>query len=170
MLDACAVLNASAARCTSEELASLAFDLIVARPAAEEAMYLHDEDGHGRPLLTPVDLSVFTIVDLPRTALGSYVGLAAHCDDGEAASLALAADRGCPVVTDDRKAVRLAELRKPPVTVITTAVLMHACSVARGWSADELRARLRAIEGRANFVPPGRDSLAAWWRQAVADT
>ena len=167
--DACAVLNVSAAGCTSAELASLPYDLVVARPAAEEALYLHDEDGHGRPVRTPVELAAFAIVELPDTSLETYVALAADCDDGEAASLALATDLRCSVVTDDRKALRLAAERVPPVPVISTAALMHELALARGWSTGELRERLRAIEARANFMPPARDPLAEWWREAAAE-
>lgn len=168
VVDACAVLNVSAAGLSAVELVNLPYRLIVARPAAEEALYLHDEDSRGRPVRTPVALDAFEIVDMPEIALETYVALAVDCDDGEAASLALAATLECPVITDDRKALRIAGARVPPIAWISTAALMHELAMAQRWSTDELRGRLQAIEARANFTPPVRDPLAAWWRGGIA--
>lgn len=168
VVDACTVLNVSAAGCSASELACLGYDLIVARPAAEEALYLHDEDSHGRPVRTPVSLDAFKVIDLPEAALAAYVALAVDCDDGEAASLALASALRCPVVTDDRKALRLAAARVPPISAISTATVIAELATSLAWPADELRRRLLAVESRANFTPPARDPLAAWWRGVIA--
>jgi len=82
-------------------------------------------------------------------------------DDGESMGLAIARCRGWTVLTDDKKARRIA--RELGVdTRDTTEILRHWSELA-GPSPDTLRIALAAIERFANFRPAATLTHTDWW-------
>ena len=96
-----------------------------------------------------------------------YVALTARIgDDGESMGLALAKCRGWSILTDDRKARRIAaELGVP---VLATPEVLHAWATATHPTPADLAATLRAIEVYANYLPGRTTPGWAWWTHARA--
>jgi hypothetical protein len=95
-----------------------------------------------------------------------YVELAARIgDDGESMGLAIAKCRGWSVLTDDKKARRIA--RELSVSVLGTPEVMKQWAVTTSPQANELARLLQAIERFANFRP-GRGAVEYdWWMASV---
>ena len=162
VLDACGVLNLAAAIPLTTAATQLSRRLVVAAPAAAEALFLEDEED-GIAVRTPVDLDGLEVVDLDEPDLATYVELAVQLDDGEAATLAFAQAQAWPVWTDDRKALRVAAAMSPPVEVISTAAIFREWADRRGLSDAEAGRALRRVEARATFAPRSTDTNFTWW-------
>src|SRR5262249_23746259 len=81
-----------------------------------------------------------------------YIELSARMgDDGESMGLAIAKCRGWSVLTDDKKARRIANELSVPV--LGTPEVMKARALATGPNGDELARLLQAIERFANYRP-----------------
>ncbi len=171
LLDACVTINLAASGVPLREMASrnqVAFAMVSV--VAREALYVRALDNRDRReeinVAHHVRRQEITLVDLRNDELPTFVDLARHLDDGEAASLAVAVHRRLPLATDDRKARRLAQTRTPAVEIVTTAGLL------RGWAADHDKSAarvsdtLRSIELRASFVPGRSDPHREWWMKA----
>lgn len=108
----------------------------------------------------------FSVVRLDQADQASFVELAGSLDDGEASTLAFAQRRGLTVVTDDRKACRIAATLGVPVA--GTARLFKEWAEKTGCSDAYVGAVLRKIEDQACFTPPRRDPDRAWWLRCTA--
>ena len=108
------------------------------------------------------------ILELESAETALFVALAAEIDDGEAATLAIARERGLDVATDDRKARRVAQRLNLPEPVRTSRLLHDYCSAAN-LPESEVAEVLRATEQRARFRPPVSDPLHPWWTKALND-
>ena len=95
-----------------------------------------------------------------------YVQLAARIgDDGESMGLAIAKCRGWSVLTDDKKASKIAT--ELGVEVLVTTEVMKQWSEIVKPSAAELTATLKAIERFANYQP-GKGALNLdWWLASI---
>lgn len=167
-LDACGALNLAAVMPLRSAADQVGRPLVMVRQAAAEVLYLEDRDEEGEPSRTLVTVEGLLVVDLTQAELAAYVELAVELDDGEAATLAVAQARAWPVMTDDRKALRIARSLVPPVAVLTTA------SILRGWAARQrmddtaVGEVLRRVEARATFSPSQRDPDRDWWHRCIA--
>ncbi len=94
--------------------------------------------------------------------LDLYVKIAADLDDGEAASIAIAALRKMTFATDDRKARRIAE--DTGVAVITTPELMKNWADKAQPNSARVAVALRNIEENARFAPARDAPCQDWWR------
>lgn len=167
LLDACVMINLAASGIPIGDLAGrndVAF--VMVRVAAREALYIRAIDDRDRREAIDVadhaHRGEITLVDLRPDELPTFVDLAGHLDDGEAASLSAAIHRRLPLATDDRKARRLAQARTPAVDLVTTSGLL------RGWASDQeplarVSDALRSVEVRASFVPGRDDPYRGWW-------
>lgn len=163
-LDACGLLNLAAAVPLFEAATALEVRLICVREVAAESLYLEDEvDGQIEHSL--VDMQGVEVVDLTDEEIAEYVALAVMLDDGEAATLAAAGRRGWPVMTDDRKAIRIAQARTPAVEIVSTGCVLRKLSNHLNMTSAQIRAMLARVAARASFVPRSGDSVAAWWEE-----
>jgi predicted nucleic acid-binding protein len=166
VLDACVVLNLAASRRLDEILAAGDWQPVVTTQAADEAMWLENEDGDRETIdynnlsaganleiWSPIDDEVLTLVEL-----------AAGLGDGEAASLAIGHGRSLPVATDDRAGRRAARALSPPVTLLSTSELLRTWSATV--DAEVTAVALHRIEQGACFRPPRNDPNAPWWNAA----
>ena len=94
-----------------------------------------------------------------------YVAYAEDLDDGEAMSLAIAQSRNLALVTDERKARRLARENAPELSLITTTEIIHTW--AHGKEPSEVTAVVHSILTRARFLPADSDPLALWWNKML---
>jgi predicted nucleic acid-binding protein len=168
VLDACVLINLWASRRMEQILAAAGQRPVLARQAADEALWIQDEVGHREAI--PVDrlaadgvIEVWSPID---DELSVLIQLSVSLGDGEAASLAVAQGRRVAVATDDRPARAAARRLRPIVNLTSTSELL------RGWSTERPRATvatvLQRIEVGASFVPPQRDPNAGWWETASA--
>ena len=164
VLDACGVLNLDTSGRFVPILAALPHEW--RRPAAVEREAQHyrrpDPDDPEKLIVATIDLApAFEAGVLERCDCEGdaetelYVKLAARIgDDGESMRLALAARRGGSILTEDRKAQRIAaELGAP--TLATPEVMKAWADLARPTGA-ELAKVLGAIERFGNFLPGRR--------------
>lgn len=171
LLDACVMINLAASGIPLRDLAShnqMAFAMV--RVAAREALYIRaidDRDRHEEiDVADHARRGELTLVDLGHDELPTFVDLARHLDDGEAASLAVAIHRRLPLATDDRKARRLAQASTPAVELVTTSELLRGWAMDQDEPAARVSGALRGIELRASFVPGRNDPHHGWWMKA----
>jgi hypothetical protein len=173
LLDACVALNLLASGVALDELARASnARFVMTSVAASETLWLEpDDSARERELLDDsvlVERGV-TLVTLTEIEMVGFIELARSIDDGEAATIAVATHRQVSVATDDRKAVRLAERQSRSIAIVRTTQLMMRWANSSSATATNLREAVRAIQRRANYVPPRDDPHIAWWRSITDD-
>lgn len=172
LLDACVVINLAATDQLPHIAQTASVTFTLARQAAAEVGYLRDTVD-GEVTLTPIDLSSYDDATLEVTVLTPaeyplYVDLARTVDDGEAATIAVAAKRGITLATDDRKARRVcAELHL--TEPMRTLGILHSYADMVGLQQAQIRDLLVKIRDRASFQPPRSDPDYKWWREIIGD-
>jgi predicted nucleic acid-binding protein len=170
VIDTCVLINLLASGRVAEIVRVIAPSLMLCSAVAEESLYLRPLEAEGRPeavdLQALIEAGVLTSCQLQGGAEEDlYVRYALELDDGEAMSLAIAQSRDFALVTDERKACRLARENAPHLCIISTA------EIIRAWAEDKERrdvaAVVRSILGRARFHPPESDPLASWWNEIL---
>jgi hypothetical protein len=173
LLDACVALNLLASGVALDELAGASsVRFVMTSVAASETLWLEPDDSSGSRELLDDKVLVergITLVTLTEIETVNFIELARSIDDGEAATIAVAIHRQLRVATDDRKAVRLAESQTPPVGVVRTSHLMRRWADSSNATQIRVREAIRAIQRRANCVPPRDDPHIAWWRSMTDD-
>ena len=175
IIDACVTLNLYASGRFVPILSTLPYDWFI--PAAverESHRYRQpDPDDPEKLIALPIDLNpAFDSLVLTRcdcdgdeeTSL--YVELAGRIgDDGESMGLAIAKCRGWSVLTDDKKARRIAtELGVP---LLSTPEVIRQWAIITTPSTPELSRVLEAIERYANYRP-GRGAIDYdWWLESM---
>ena len=97
-----------------------------------------------------------------------YVNFAVEVDDGEAQALAIAKHRGFVLLTDDRKATKLAQ--RPDVAVCTTSTpdVLQSWGQLDPGNEARLHAVVRRIAVLARFSPHKDSPDYAWWRAVLS--
>lgn len=100
-----------------------------------------------------------TVIDLPEEAEDIYLGLVAGrasqtLDDGEAATLALALHLGATALIDERKAIGIAAIRFPVLTVASTSDFLLSAQVRAVLGAEQLAKALFASLMEARMRVP----------------
>lgn len=170
LLDACIAINLAATDRLQHiaQLTNVTFALV--RQAASEVGYLRDIVD-GRSVRTPIDVEQYVgdaleIIDLTSAEYPLYISLALEVDDGEAATIAVAAQRRLPLATDDRKARRLCT----PLGILEplrTPSLLRAYADAAELQRAQLHDLLGRIRDRASFQPPRSDPDFKWWNDII---
>lgn len=171
-IDSCSIVNLYASAHFDALLASLDGSAMIVDLVQNESQFIRTrgEDGgeEKEPIrldnsimnghLTPVQLHFEKEFEL-------FIELATRLDDGEAATLALAATRDGVLVTDDRKALSIAgELAVPTIT--TPDVILRWVELT-GISPPVLRQVLQNIRWRARYEPNRQHPRSAWWRASI---
>jgi predicted nucleic acid-binding protein len=170
VIDTCVLINILATGRVTEIVRVIAPTLLVCPAVAEESLYLRPFEAEGRPepvdlqklitagTLTPCQMEEGAEVDL-------YVAYAENLDDGKAMSLAIAQSRHLALVTDERKALRLARENAPQLSLISTTEIIRAW--AEGKDPSAVTAVVHSILTRAWFRPADSDPLALWWNKML---
>lgn len=172
LLDACIVINLAATNRLHHVAQELRYTFTLVQQAAAEVGYLRDPvDGDVVP--TPIDLTGYDsecleIISLTPAEYPRYIQLARVVDDGEAATITIAAERAMPLATDDRKARRLCADLQVPESLRTLGIL-HAYADATHLPRTELRDILTKIRDRASYQPSRSDPDRKWWEDIVND-
>ena len=175
ILDSCGTINLYATGRFVPILTAMPHKWHLPAAVNREVRYYRQPDAEDPEALvkTAIDLapavaaSVLTICECAGDdELARYVELAARIgDDGEAMGLAIAKCRGWTVLTDDRKARRIAT--ELGVAVLSTPQVIQAWSAAAAVAQDEVAQVIRAIQRFGNFVPKRNLPDADWWFSIV---
>lgn len=173
--DACTTLNLMATGHAPEILTCFGGPSYIVKQVREGEVFtlrpLPEEDPKGN--LVPVDLlpliraGILNEVELTPAEEATFVTFAAHVDDGEARSSAVAAHRGLTLVTDDKASIRLVQGLAPPVGVLTTLDWVKRWVDEQAVDDATLGAALRRIEICAHYRPRRTHPLKAWWEAHV---
>lgn len=151
LLDARVAINLAATDRVPALAEALDVTFVLVRQAAGEAGQLDKHTSGPAP----------RIVDLGAAEYPLYLELARSVDDGEAATIAVAARRNIRLATDDRKARRLCAglgVREPERTI----ALIRSFADAAGLGDAQIRDLLIKIRDRASFLPPRADPDQKW--------
>ena len=171
ILDACGTLNLYASGQFVSILTALGHEWYLPAAVEKEAQQYRqpDPDDPEKLVVEPIDLQpainrgILTRCDCEsEEETDLYVQLAARIgDDGESMGLAIAKCRGWSVLTDDKKACRIAT--ELGVQVLGTTEIMKQWSEMTKPSAVQLCTALEAIERFANYTPGPNAICYDWW-------
>ena len=175
ILDACGTLNLYASGRFVEILTALRHDWYIPAAVERESQQYRqpDPDDPEKLLVEPINLNpaldsgILIRCDCEGDEeIALYVELASRIgDDGESMGLAIAKSRGWSVLTDDKKARRIAA--ELDVAVLATPEVMKQWAFAAEPSAAELSKVLGAIKRFGNYRP-GRGAVEAdWWMASI---
>lgn len=176
ILDSCGILNLYASGRFVPILKALQHEWYLAAAVERESQQCRQPDPADpeKLIVAPIDL-------LPAIESGIlircncesddetnlYVELAAQIgDDGESMGLAIAKCRGWSVLTDDKKACRIA--KQLDISVLSTTEVLKAWADIEQPSAADLSAVLQSIERFANYKPGRSATHFRWWVTAIA--
>lgn len=175
ILDACGTLNLYASGQFVPILTALRHDWYLPAAVEKESQQYRQPDPADpeKLIVLPIDLApaigagVLTRCDCEGDEEAElYVELAARIgDDGESMGLAIAKCRGWSVLTDDKKARRIAK-ELGVVVLGTTGVMKQWAEIAKP-GADDLSAVLEAIERFANYRPGRGAEEYDWWVASI---
>ncbi len=158
LLDACGLINLGASGQVTE-ISALFGGLLIVEDVAAEAP--------GSVLVAGSALQILSLTDIEAE---TFVALAAvdGMDAGEAATFAAAVQRGLPVVTDDRRAIRVARDRLGDVRINSTPMIVRAYAEGIGLDDAAISQLIQAIEAEASFIPASGGVDVEWWERYSA--
>jgi predicted nucleic acid-binding protein len=166
IMDASSIINIAASGHAKEIMAIVSEQVFVCSYVREkECLYLRSVDADSVETIQLAEWQQAGILqDCELTALEEeqFLVYASQVDDGEAMSLAIARARGFTLITDDRKAQRLATA--DGIALLTSPQILHAW--AAGQHPPIVSEVLRAVESRARYRPSEGDPLNPWWLSA----
>ena len=174
IVDSCCVINLYAAGNLLSLLPPLGRRLYVPERVLGESMYVRQPDPADPAKLVQRAVDLAPVIeagllhrcDLEGEAeLNLFVQLATTLDDGEAACLAIAKNRGWTLATDDRKGRR--EAAGLDVPVVTTPELVNAWADATSADDATVSRVLQYIQDYARFAPHKTMPLHQWWLDAI---
>ena len=169
IIDCCSLLNLFAGWGGLEKLSALPYRWSVVKAGYEEAQFVREYQRDGiveNPLaLEPYRRSgLLSVLETENEGeLADYITFAGEVDDGEAQALAIAKHRGFVLLTDDRKATKIAAREDVAVRTITTAGVLREWVEIESVDLENLGRVIERIEVLSRFAPR-KDSLDwVWW-------
>lgn len=170
IIDCCSLLNLYAGWGGLRELATLGDAWHIGEAVLKEAQYIWQFAPDGSRSRVPIDLQtplqeglLNAVRPESEAELEAYVEFASELDDGEAQAMAIAMHRGFILLTDERKALQIAQ--RVAVRTITTAQILRQWVEYSAGNARRLPEVLRSIEERARFRPRQDTPDGLWWEQ-----
>lgn len=175
LLDACVVVSLYATRQMAAILAASGTPYAIVDAVEREAQFVfRGGDGDDAREREQIDLSPFVSKGLLRgievtgeEELLTYIDLTQELDDGEAMTAAVAIHRRLPVVTDDRKALRVFE--RHALTSHGTLDLIRDWSEKASVDSTMLRTAIIDLRQRGNYLPAENHPLKAWWDASLGE-
>lgn len=175
ILDACGTLNLYASGRFLSILAALGHDWYIPAAVEREAQRYRQPDPSDpeKLIALPIDLNpalaegVLKRCDCEGEEESElYIELASRIgDDGESMGLAIAKCRGWSVLTDDKKARRIA--KELGIPVLATPEVMKQWAISAEPGVEELALVLGAIERFANYLPSRGAVDYEWWITSI---
>ncbi len=172
LLDACVVINFAASR-RFEELAAACNGFSIVDVVVAEAHFVRKggtaDDANEREAIVLdglIDTGHLRVEDAANDEeLDAFVRFAADLGDGESMTLAIALHRGHNIVTDDRKASRIAAAHGIKIT--STLEVLRTWAMTADPGESEIRRALVDLRERGRYVPPQNHPLRYWWDQHI---
>ncbi len=99
-----------------------------------------------------------------------YVEQSIVVDDGEAMSIAIAANRHLRLAIDDKQASNHARDKFPEIELWSTPTILKRWTEVGRVKAATLRVAIVLIEARARYFPSRSHALADWWQKSKLET
>ena len=170
IIDCCSLLNLYAGWGGLDNLLQLEHSWFICKAVEGESQITREYDEHQQPqdrelTLQPFVQSGVLQVIGPETdeEIESYLEFAELIDDGEAQSIALAKHRGLTLLTDDRKALKIAQSQHVGIETISTVDVLREWIERSGIQIADVRKTLTRIRELARFAPPKNSTDLAWW-------
>ena len=172
IIDCCSLLNLYAGWGGLSELAGFGDQWHVGEAVLGEAQYIWQFHMDGSKTQVSIDLEPLVAEGLlnavrseSEAEIASYVEFASELDDGEAQALAIAMHRGFILLTDERKALQIAQRPEVAVATTTTPEILRKWAEQSDGNAARLAEVLRNIEERARFRPRRNSQDGEWWER-----
>lgn len=176
IIDCCSLLNLYAGWGGLDNLQRLEHSWFICKAVQGESQITREYDEHQQPqdrklTLQPFVQSGVIQVIAPETdeEIESYLEFAELIDDGEAQSIALAKHRGLTLLTDDRKALKIAHRQNVGIATISTVDILREWIERCGIQIADVRKTLTRIQELARFAPPKNSAELAWWIAQFTD-
>jgi hypothetical protein len=171
IIDCCSFLNLYAGWAGLEPLRPLPHTWHICEVGYAESEFTREYGNDGTLIDAPLDLNPLIDSDLlkitrPETdaELADYVNFSQEVDDGEAQALAIAKHRAYVLLTDDRKASRIAARPEVAIATLTTVGVLREWQQHNQIEPDALRAVVKRISVLARFTPPKNTPDWQWWQ------
>jgi predicted nucleic acid-binding protein len=176
IIDCCSLLNLYTGWGNLEELRVLPYSWSICESVARESEFTREYGPDGIPIEVALDLRALFDSGLLRVArpendaeMADYVSFATEIDDGETQALAIAKNRRYALLTDDRKATRIANRPDVGVPTITTATVLREWQERSGARKTDVRKIVERIQELARFIPRRGSPEQAWWVEQLLD-
>lgn len=170
IIDACCLINLFASGKIESILKSGRRPHFISHQVLQESLTIRQPDPDDASAFVRVPVSPSALIESGLLGLCDFesssesqlfVEFAARIDDGEASCLAIAKSRDWTVVTDDRKAIRLAN--ESGINVVTTPELLQEWVRIAAPPKNEISAAIRNIERFARFHLGRSVRHVEWW-------
>ena len=172
VIDCCSLLNLYTGWGGLKELGELPMTWHICRAVLDEAEYTREYTLDSGFTMVPLDMNALTGPGLLQIAqpetdaeLEDYVNFASEIDDGEAQALAIAKHRGFVLLTDDRRAIRLAGRAEVAVRTISTVSILQRWAQVNSSNEARLQEVIQRIAVLARFGPRTNSPDYAWWME-----
>jgi predicted nucleic acid-binding protein len=170
IIDCCSLLNLYAGWGGLENLRLLEHSWFICKTVEGESQLTREYDEHHEPqdrelVLQPFVQSGLIQVIAPETdeEFSSYIEFAQLIDDGEAQAIALAKHRALTLLTDDRKALKLAHRPDVGINTISTVDVLREWIERGAIEIADVRNTLTRIRELARFAPAKNTADLTWW-------
>jgi hypothetical protein len=157
------------------ELESFNYSWFISEAVLSEAQHINEYSGEGELIRVPLNLSdavgsevVASVKPESDQEIEDYVSFAMELDDGEAQSLALAKHRGFVLLTDDKKALRIAKRPDVNVGILTTPQVVRLWSELDLANAARVPQVIKRVQFLARFSPARGSPEADWWHEQLS--
>ncbi|MDT8427948.1 MAG: hypothetical protein RQ757_04195 [Pseudomonadales bacterium] len=170
IIDCCSLINLHTGWGGLSELSTIGWKWHLCEAVMREAEHTREFGEDGSTVVVPLDMGQLVdnavmglVAPVSDEEMTDYLDFACEVDDGEAQALAIAKCRGYTLLTDDRKAMRLAARPDVNVATISTAEVLRVWASLDVAYVARLAEVIRRIEDLARFAPRKDSPDYAWW-------
>jgi predicted nucleic acid-binding protein len=176
IIDCCSLLSLFTGWGSLENLRPLPYTWNVCEAVLSESEFTREYGSDGNATEVPLDVQALIesgLLNMVRpdtdAELGDYVAFATEIDDGEAQALALAKHRRYILLTDDRKATKMAQRADVQVVTMTTVGILREWHEHTEVDRAVLREVIQRIQVLARFSPRKDSVDLQWWLTHLRD-
>ena len=176
IIDSCSLINLYSGWGRLDELLELDSQWHICDAVANETEYVREYGPNGVKLLVRLDLQssiqrgvLSSLRPESEKEIEDYVDYATEVDDGEAQALAIAKNRHFILLTDDRRAARLALRPDINVRITSTPAVLKTWSRLSPQNEHKLSIIIPRITDLARFAPAQDSAFSAWWTRYLKD-
>ncbi len=170
IIDCCSLINLYAGWAGLDNLRVLPHTWFICTAVEGESEKTREYDDNHVPQEQPMLLQPFVDSGLLHSVgpdseaeQADFLVFAQELEDGEAQALALAKHRGFVLLTDDKKARKIAERDDVGVATVSTVDVLREWIVLAEIERPDVRNVLGRIRELAHFMPPKNTADLEWW-------